>query len=424
MPHSLRPLFAVALMLAFVLSTRTTPVAATPKHGDNVPDQYIVVFKDGVADSAGKAQALAAQHGLGVQRVYSHALQGFAAVIPAARLARLQADPDVAFVDQDQVFSIAEGQPVPTGINRIDGERSPTAKVDGVDERVNVDVAIIDTGIASHEDLNVFRSVNCSGGSPMRGSCKSSSPADGNGHGTHVAGTVAALDNSVGVVGVAPGARLWGVKVLSDQGSGYKSWIIAGIDYVTANASSIEVANMSLGGSGSDDGKSCSATTDSYKKAICNSVAKGVTYAVAAGNSSADAATALPAAYDMVITVSALADFDGVSGGLGAPTCRADEDDTLANFSNYGPDVDIIAPGVCITSTWPKALIASGYNTISGTSMASPHVAGAAALYKAKNAGATPAQVQTALTGAGTSDWNNVDDKDSTKEPLLNVGSY
>ncbi|HSH79912.1 MAG TPA: S8 family serine peptidase [Herpetosiphonaceae bacterium] len=423
MPHSLRPLFAVALMLAFVLSARTTPVAATPNNGDNVPNQYIVVFKDGVADPAGKAQALAAQHGLGVQRVYSHALKGFAAVIPAARLAMLQADPEIAFVDQDQVFSIAAPQSLPTGINRIDGELSSTNAGDGTGT-VDVDVAIIDTGIASHEDLNVYRSVNCSGGSPLRGSCKSSSPADGNGHGTHVAGTVAALDNSVGVVGVAPGARLWGVKVLSDQGSGYKSWIIAGIDYVTANASTIEVANMSLGGSGSDDGKSCSATTDSYKKAICNSVAAGVTYAVAAGNSSADAATAVPAAYDMVITVSALADFDGLSGGLGAATCRADEDDTLANFSNYGADVDLIAPGVCITSTWPTALIASGYNTISGTSMASPHVAGAAALYKASNPSATPAQVQSALMNDGTTDWNNADDKDSTKEPLLNVSQY
>jgi len=422
--HTLtRMLLATSLLLIFALTVAVTPAGAAPKSGDKVPGQYIVVFKDSVRDVDGKVNALAAQHGLGVQHTYNHALKGFAAKIPDARLARLQADPDIAFIDQDQVFSIAAPQPVPTGINRIDGELSSTKAGDGTGT-VDVDVAIIDTGIASHPDLHVFRSVNCSGGSPMRGSCKSSTPADGNGHGTHVAGTVAALDNDIGVVGVAPGARLWGVKVLSDQGSGYKSHIIAGIDYVTANASSIEVANMSLGGSGSDDGKSCSATTDSYKKSICNSVAAGVTYAVAAGNSSADAATAVPAAYDMVITVSALADFDGVSGGLGAATCRADEDDTLANFSNYGADVDLIAPGVCITSTWPTALIASGYNTISGTSMASPHVAGAAALYKARNPGATPAQVQGALQTAGTTDWNNVDDKDSTKEPLLNVGGF
>ena len=401
---------------------------AAAQNTNAVPDQYIVVYKDSVVDADGKSQRLAAQHGLTLQRTYSYALKGFAARIPAARLAKLQADPDIAFIDQDQVFSVATPQPLPTGINRIDGELSSTAKIDGIDERVNVDVAIIDTGIAAHEDLNIVTSVNCSGGSPLRGSCKSSSPADGNGHGTHVAGTVAALDNSIGVVGVAPGARLWGVKVLSDQGSGYKSWIIAGIDYVTKNASSIEVANMSLGGSGSDDGKSCAATSDSYKKAICNSVAAGVTYAVAAGNSSADAATSVPAAYDMVITVSALADFDGLPDGQASGTfCRTDVDDTFANFSNYGADVDIIAPGVCITSTWPTALIASGYNTISGTSMASPHVAGAAALYKAKNPNARPEDVQKALTTPkfGTSDnWNNVDDKDSTQEPLLNVSGF
>ncbi len=417
-----RVLLTAALSLTLVLTALSRPAAAAPQNGDKVPGQYIVVFKDSVADVAAKVDAVAAQHGLGVQRIYSHALKGFAAKIPDARLAKLQADPDVKFIDQDQVFLIAGPQSLPTGINRIDGELSKTAKIDGLDERVNVDVAIIDTGIASHEDLNVHRSVNCSGGSPLRGSCKSSSPADGNGHGTHVAGTVAALDNAVGVVGVAPGARLWGVKVLSDRGSGYKSWIIAGIDYVTANADSIEVANMSLGGSGSDDGEPCEQTTDSYKKAICNSVAAGVTYAVAAGNSSADASTALPAAYDMVITVSALADFDGVTGGVGAPTCRTDEDDTLANFSNYGADVDIIAPGVCITSTWPTALIASGYNTISGTSMASPHVAGAAALYKANNPVATPADVQKALISVGNVDWTG--DKDNSKEPLLNVSTY
>ncbi len=414
-----RTLLAASLLLVFALTVAVTPAGAAPKSGDKVPGQYIVVFKPSVGDVDGKVNALAAQHGLGVQRTYSHALKGFAAKIPDARLAKLQADPDIAFIDQDTVMTIA-AQTTPTGIDRIDAEKSPIAKINGIDERVNVDVAIIDTGIASHPDLNVHRSVNCSSGSPMRGSCKSSSPADGNGHGTHVAGTVAALDNDIGVVGVAPGARLWGVKVLSDQGSGYKSHIIAGVDYVTANASSIEVANMSLGGSGSDDGKSCSATTDSYKKAICNSVAAGVTYAVAAGNSSADAATAVPAAYDMVITVSALADFDGVSGGLGKATCRADEDDTFANFSNYGVDVDLIAPGVCITSTWPGG----GYNTISGTSMASPHAAGAAALYRARNPGASPALVRSALQAGGTADWDNRDDRDPIKETLLRVAGF
>ncbi|MDP9313514.1 MAG: S8 family serine peptidase [Chloroflexota bacterium] len=415
-----RVLMTAALSLTLVLTALSRPAAAAPQNGDKVPGQYIIVFKDSVGNVDAKVDALAAQNGLGVQRIYSHALKGFAAKIPDARLAKLQADPDVAFVDQDTVLSIDE-QKTPTGINRIDGELSSTKAGDGVGA-VNVDVAVIDTGIIGHTDLNVYRSVDCSGGSPLRGSCKSSSPADGNGHGTHVAGTIGAKDDGIGVVGVAPGARLWGVKVLSDQGSGYRSWIIAGIDYVTANAAEIEAANMSLGGSGSDDGKTCAQTTDSYKKAICNSVAKGVTYAVAAGNESDDARNHVPAAYviDGMITVSALADFDGLTGGLGAATCRADEDDTLANFSNYGPRVDIIAPGVCILSTWNDG----SYNTISGTSMASPHVAGAAALYKSTHASASPAQVKSALQNAGTTDWNNVDDKDTTKEKLLNVSGF
>jgi subtilisin family serine protease len=235
-----------------------------------------------------------------------------------------------------------------------------------------------------------------------------------------VSGTIGALDNGTGVVGMAPGARIWPVKVLTDLGSGLNSDVICGIDYVTAHANEIEVANMSLGGSGSDD-HNCGATNDdAMHAAICSSVAAGVTYAVAAGNDSADASTSTPAAYDEVITVSALADFNGQPGGGAAPTCRTDVDDTFADFSNYGSDVDLIAPGVCINSTWKNG----GYNTISGTSMASPHVAGAAALYKSTHPSATPAQVKSALQAAGTTDWNNADDHDNTKEKLLNAGTF
>ena len=141
---------------------------------------------------------------------------------------------------------------------------------------------------------------------------------------------------------------------------------------------------------------------------------------VAAGNDSADAAQSTPAAYDEVITVSALADFDGRSGGGAASTCRADEDDTFAAFSNFGKDVDIIAPGVCIASTWKGG----GYNTISGTSMASPHVAGGAALVAAGNPSATPASIRSALLGSATTDWNAADDPDGIKEKLLDVAIH
>jgi subtilisin family serine protease len=196
--------------------------------------------------------------------------------------------------------------------------------------------------------------------------------------------------------------------------------VICGVDYVTANADKIEVANMSLGGSGTDDGNCGNSNNDALHTAICNSVAAGVTYVVAAGNDSSDASGFVPAAYDEVITVSALADFDGKTGGVGSSTCRSDEDDTFANFSNYGADVDIVAPGVCINSTWKGG----GYNTISGTSMASPHVAGGAALYKATHPSASPSTVKSALRSAGGTDWDNSDDGDSTKEPLLNVSTF
>jgi subtilisin len=302
-------------------------------------------------------------------------------------------------------------QTLPTGINRIDGELSSTVSGNGSGS-VNVDVAVIDTGIdIDHPDLNVVGGMNCAPGSSFD---------DNNGHGSHVAGTIAAKDDSQGVVGVAPGARLYAVRVLNPAGSGSFSSVICGIDWVTANASVIEVANMSLGGTGSEPrGTGCN-TGDALHDAVCNSVAAGVTYAVAAGNASDDAANHVPAAYNEVITVSALADFDGVPGGLGSPTCRSDVDDTFANFSNFGADVDLIAPGVCILSTYKRG----GYTTISGTSMATPHVAGAAALYKATHAGASPAQVKTALQNAGNLNWNDVDDPDPTKERLVNVDAF
>jgi subtilisin family serine protease len=277
---------------------------------------------------------------------------------------------------------------------------------------VDVDVAVIDTGVdLDHPDLNVYTAgaKNCSTGR---------SADDGNGHGTHVSGTIGALDNDLGVVGVAPGARIWPVRVLNRSGSGSTASVVCGIDYVTAHASEIEVANMSLGGGGSDDGNCGINNNDAMHRAICASVLAGVTYAVAAGNESDNAANHVPAAYDEVITVSALADFNGLPGGGAAATCRADVDDTFADFSNFGADVDLIAPGVCILSTWKGA----SYNTISGTSMATPHVAGGAALYKSTQPAASPAAVKAALQAAGNLNWTG--DPDGTKEPLLNVDIF
>ncbi len=402
LPH----LLLIGLLLLAAIGAFPTSVGARAESADS----YIVVLHDG-ADARAVAREHISRHGADVTHLYSHALNGYAARIPADRVADVKADSRVRSLSVDREVR-AVAQTLPTGIDRIDAEQSPTAKIDGTDERVDVDVAVIDTGIdIDHPDLNVVGGRNCSTGR---------SYDDGNGHGTHVAGTIGAKDNSTGVVGVAPGARLWAVRVLDNSGRGSWSSVVCGVDWVTANKDTIEVANMSLGGSGSEPSGSGCSTGDALHDAICNSVAAGVTYAVAAGNDSADAKGFVPAAYDEVITVSALADFNGVGGGGAAPTCRTDEDDTLANFSNYGSDVDLIAPGVCINSTWKGG----GYNTISGTSMASPHTAGAAALYKANNPSASPATVKGALTNAGTSDWNNIDDKDNTKEPLLNVKDF
>lgn len=397
-------LLAAALVAAFGGTAAAAPNGTTG---------YIVVLHD-----AADAHALAAQHGRAhgftPEHLYTHALRGYSARMSATAAARLAANPAVQFVQPDGVVTTM-AQTMPTGIDRAEADKSPTAKINGVDERVDVDVAIIDTGIdLDHPDLNVYTAgaKNCARGKP--------SADDGNGHGSHVAGTVGALDNSTGVVGVAPGARLWPVRVLDNNGSGSWSSVICGVDFVTANADKIEVANMSLGGSGSDDGNCGNSNNDALHKAICASVAAGVTYVVAAGNSADDSANHVPAGYDEVITVSALADFDGKSGGLGSPTCRSDVDDTFADFSNYGADVDLIAPGVCINSTWKDG----GYNTISGTSMASPHVAGGAALYKATHPSASPSTVKSALQSAGGTDWDNSDDGDSTKERLLNVSTF
>jgi subtilisin len=331
--------------------------------------------------------------------VYSHVFQGFAAVIPDEALAAVRRNPQVKAVVPDEVVRGA-AQIVPTGIKRIDADEDPTAKIDGRDERVDVDVAVLDSaGYSDHPDVHVWAYANCTD----RGN------EDDQGHGTHVGGTIGALDNDIGVVGVAPGARLWNIRVLRlhpDGGTGgMTSWILCGLDLVEQYATDqgdgygdIEVANASLGAPGTDS--NCQTQVDAYHWAYCKVVRAGVTVVVAAMNDAQDAANVVPATYEEVITVSALADSDGRPGGLGGAT-SAGRDDSLATFSNYGADIDIAAPGVDILSTVPTGSCElchpSGYQRLNGTSMASPHVAGAAALFIATHPGATPAQVKAEL---------------------------
>jgi subtilisin len=402
----------LSFLLIFVLMAASA-FAANPSQAAPPAQSYIVVFNESVNVQAA-VPAIEQAYGLQAGFVYQHALKGMSAAVPAGRLAALEKDPRVAYVVEDMLRTI-EAQEIPTGITRIFADDNPNIGINGSDDwRVDVDVAVIDTGVDfQHPDLNVVGGVNCSGGSPFKYSC-STGGDDDHYHGTHVAGTIAAIDNGAGVVGVAPGARIWAVKVLNSQGSGYTSWIVAGIDWVAANAATIEVANMSLGGGGWNQ-----AEYDAIQGAVNN----GVAFAVAAGNSDADANNYSPAAFDNVLTVSALADFDGIPGGLGSPTCRNDQDDTLADFSNWGTAVDIAAPGVCILSTYP---IEQGeYGTISGTSMASPHAAGALALLASANNPNNATDVYNLynqVKNAGNFNWTD-DSGDGIKEPLLDVSN-
>ncbi|MFZ9002200.1 MAG: S8 family serine peptidase [Bacteriovoracaceae bacterium] len=375
----------------------------------------IVVLKNGVTESSRNIQREFARKFKGTRgHIYRKAIKGFAISLPENALSVIKKDKRVRYIINDKPIK-AYSQTLPTGIQRINAHKNSLAAIGNDGGNVDVDVAVIDSGVdLDHPDLNIFRSVNFA---------KGKSANDGNGHGTHVAGTIGAIDDNNGVVGVAPGARIWGVRVLDNKGSGWTSDIIKGIDYVTQNASQIEVANMSLGGSGSDDGNCGLTNNDPMHEAICNSVSAGVVYVVAAGNENDDSKNHTPAAYDEVITVSALNDIDGLPGGQGGSNDRGD-DDTLASFSNYGEDVDIAAPGVDIYSTYKGGV----YSTMDGTSMAAPHVAGAAALYIAKNGkpldGNDVLNVKNALISMGyqQSGPNGFfGDKDSFAEPLLNA---
>lgn len=360
-----------------ILGTALSVAAWAQSAPDVIPGRYIVVLRDHVPQSLPVAAQAARLPGVALEHVYEHALKGFSAAIPASQLEVLRRDPRVAFISEDRrVWAFAET--LPTGVNRINAER-PFAG--SYNRGAGINVAVLDTGVdLTHPDLNLHPTLakNCAGSGP---------PNDGNGHGTHVAGIIAARSNSSGVVGVASEARIVPVKVLADDGSGSWSQVICGVDFVTANAAEIKVANLSLGGSGEDstsDANCNNARNDALHKAICRSVRAGVTYVVAAGNSGRDLRSTVPATYDEVIAVTALADSDGRACGVAAATPYG-ADDTFASFSNYATltaDLNRLlgAPGVNIYSTYR----AGAYAYASGTSMAAPHVAGVAALYLAK----------------------------------------
>jgi len=332
----------------------------------------------------GAVQQLERGHGFRAGHVYSNAVRGFSARLNAHQIQALENNPLVAYIEADEPM-FATAQTLPWGINRIDADISSTLAGNGSGAVSNVNVYIIDTGAdAKHTDLNVVNHVNFAGGVNR----------DCNGHGTHVAGTVAARDNTSDVVGVAPGAPITGVKVLGCGGSGTTSGVIKGVDWVTANAIKPAIANMSLGGGASQ----------SLDDAVKRSADSGVFYSLAAGNSAVDACTQSPAragTHNGVMTVAA-----------------TDSLDREASFSNFGSCVDVWAPGVSILSTRNGG----GTTTMSGTSMASPHVGGTGALYLSSHVGSLPASVESALKADSKS--TGTTSKDGRDIQLVYAGNY
>ena len=348
-----------------------------------IPGQYIVVFNDAQttrSQVAAEAQALARQHGASILHVYQDALRGFAASMSATAAAAIARSPRVRYVEQDSVMTIVASQPNATwGLDRIDQRNLPLNTTYTYDTTaVNVDVYIIDTGV---------RSTHVEFGGRVTGGYTAVNDGNGtndcNGHGTHVSGTVGGA-----IYGVAKSVALHPVRVLDCGGSGSTSGVIAGVNWVAANHSTPAVANMSLGGGAST----------ALDDAVRNAITSGVTFAIAAGNSNANACNASPARVAQALTV-------------GSTTST----DARSSFSNFGTCVDLFAPGSSITSAWNSG--DSATNTISGTSMATPHVAGVAALYLAVNPSASPSAVHAAIvnnttpnkvTGAGTGSPNRL----------------
>ncbi len=396
------------------------------KPADNrIPGHYIVILKGSVEHPGAVAEAQAESRDGELGFVYRHGIKGYSVSdLSKSDVESLRGDPRVKFVEPDRKVE-ATAQTTPNGVKRIGAATNPALDIDQTDDvRIDADVAVIDTGIDyTHPDLNVAGRTNCvPSNEDPEGSewnvefCVDNSGVDAQGHGTHVAGTVGALDNGIGVVGVAPGARLWGVRALNNEGFGATSWVIAGINWVTAHASQVEVANMSLSGYG---------RSPAQEAAIKASVEAGVVYVVAAGNNSVNATAYTPANDPNVITVSALADSDGKAGGTGG-NC-AGKDDNLATFSNWGADVEIAAPGTCIHSTLPVggSELGANYGSLNGTSMASPHVAGAAAVLAAKsnpNSKADVEAIRQTLTDDASLGWED-SMGDGRFEPLLYLGA-
>jgi len=438
--------------------------------GEIIPGQHMISFSQ-PASTALIMQTEALVKRLGADILYQDSF-GFAFKAPSQRTADVILQELIksipGLIEEPDKIMVPLLEEVPTGVQRVDS--SPLYNIfseNGIGENnVDADIAIIDSGIdLDHPDLNVFRNISsiipqqvvtmesATDNSILAGDIDSAKVGmqigkntsniyppfslinstgyvnqygdDKCGHGTHIAGIAAAKDDSSGIVGMAPGARLWSIKVLeldpyTEKCVGAMSSVVAALNYVTENSDQIDVVNLSLG---------CKCNSTILDQAILRTARANVTVVVAAGNVNEDAASFSPAKNENVITVSAITDRDGKCGGLGPITWIDDvsgfaHDDTFAPFSNFGSVVDIAAPGVNINSTY----INGTYALMSGTSVAAPHVTGAAALHKAANPSASPFEIRQVLLETGsklptTCDGNGhgyySGDADGYSEPLL-----
>ena len=373
---------AMLLVCGAVVAQEERPTGAA-----GPTDRYVVVLKDGTsADPERTADGMARRYGLGVGFVYSHALNGFSATVPGGRLEELRVDDRVDYVERDEAMR-AVAQVLPWGVDRVEADASSTKAGNGRGAVSGVNVYIVDTGIdKTHADLNVVGHVNFAGGKN----------ADCDGHGTHVAGTLAARDNGSAVVGVAPGAPLIGVKVLGCSGEGSVSTVIEGIDWVTGNAQKPAVANMSLGGD----------VSRSVDDAVKRSAESGILYSVAAGNEGEDACNHSPSRAGA-----------GTDNGI-ITTAATNKKNAEMGVSNYGRCVDLWAPGAGTLST----RMGGGTTRMSGTSMAAPHAGGGAALYLRSRASSSSSDVEGALKAATRQPGTK--SKDGRAILLENVGLF
>jgi subtilisin len=397
-----------AALLSLCCAVISMLALASAASAREIPGQYIVVLNDG-ADARGVAAEHARGAGADVLHRYSHAIDGYAARLSEAGLARVEADPRVALVVPDEEGEAAAAQTEPTGVRRI-AYRQSSAFASTLSSSspgtVDADVAVFDSGIqTNHPDLNVAGGVNCLG---PKSKSNDGTIGDQHGHGTHVAGIIGAKDDSNGVVGVAPGVRLWSVRIGDSATLTTISAQLCGIDWVTANGPSlgIKVVNSSFGLLDDRDDGNCGYTVgDLLHQAICRSTDAGILWVFATGNGGGDLRAWPGPDYDEVLSVTALADWNGVPNVPSTKTftcthygqkkaTTTQTDDKHASWSNYAVlESDkahtIAAPGSCIWSTYKG----STYGYQSGTSMAAPHATAVAALcYEYGHCIGTPAE--------------------------------